>query len=304
VIAFGQNLIDALALGSLYALAALGIGLIFGVLRLINFAHGDYITVGAYSLIIPSTQVMAQEMLGALPWPLLIIAVTAVVVILALLSELIVFRPLRAASAATLMIASFALGFVIQYTLLLFYSGRPKAFGLWPELTQVVEFVGLRVPLLQLITISVTIVLLVGLVGFLRYTAYGVQMRAAAEDFRMARLLGVKANRVIALAFGLSGVLAAVVSLLFLTQRGIVAVDMGVPLMLFAFVATVVGGMGSLVGAVVGGYAVGILSVALQVLLPEDLRAFRDAFVFLAIIIILLFRPSGLVKVKAVVERV
>ena len=146
MIAFGQNLIDALALGSLYALAALGIGLIFGVLRLINFAHGDYITVGAYSLIIPSTQVMAQEMLGALPWPLLIIAVTAVVVILALLSELIVFRPLRAASAATLMIASFALGFVIQYTLLLFYSGRPKAFGLWPELTQVVEFVGLRVP--------------------------------------------------------------------------------------------------------------------------------------------------------------
>jgi len=304
VIALGQNLIDALALGSLYALAALGIGLIFGVLRLINFAHGAFITVGAYSLIIPSTLVMAQPMLGVLPWPLLIIAVTIVVVLLALLSELVVFRPLRTASAATMMIASFALSFVIQYTLLLLYSGRPKSFGLWPDLTQVVEFLGLRVPLLQIVTIAVTLVLLTALVGFLRYTAYGVQMRAAAEDFRMARLLGVKANRVIALAFGLSGMLAAVISLLFVTQRGIVAVDMGVPLMLFAFVATVVGGMGSLVGAVIGGYVVGILSVALQVALPEDLRSFRDAFVFLGVILILLFRPTGIVKVKAVVERV
>jgi branched-chain amino acid transport system permease protein len=299
-----QYVVDALSLGSLYALAALGIGLLFGVLRLINFAHGDFISIGAYALIVPSLNVMATMYIGALPWPAMVAAVVVVVILVALVSEAVVFRPLRAASPATMMIGSFALSFVIQYVLLLIYGSRPKAVDLWSILSQQIAIGGVRIQQLQLVTIVVTALLLAAIALFLHKTRFGVEMRAAAEDFRMARLLGVRANLVIALAFALSGGLAAVVSLLYLTQSGILTIQMGVPLMLFAFIATVVGGMGSLLGAVVGGFTVGILSVALQVLLPSGLRSFRDAFVFLLVIVILLWRPTGLVQARAIKERV
>lgn len=301
---FFQHMIDALSLGSLYALAALGIGLIFGVLRLINLAHGDFITFGVYALILPSTNAVATLMLGRLPWPLLILSILLCGVALALISEYVLFRWLRKASLETLMVASFALGYIIQNALIILYGSRPKAISLWPDLNLNIEAFGLFVPQLQLISIGVTILLVVGLSLFLKKTIYGVQMRAAAEDFQMARLLGVNANRVISLAFAMSGFLAAVVSLLFVAQTGIASFEMGVPLMLFALIATVVGGMGSLVGAVVGGFAVGITSVLLQVFLPVDIRPFRDAFVFVAVILVLLFRPDGIIKVQSTIERV
>jgi branched-chain amino acid transport system permease protein len=300
MIGFLQNLIDALSLGSLYALAGLGIGLLFGILRLTNFAHGDFITFGAYALIVPSLDVMATKFIGGWPWYLML----PVVVALALLSDLLVFRKLRQASAPTLMIASFALGYIIQNTILMVYGARPKAIDMWSNLQQQVAIGELRVPQLQLVTIGATVVLMVGLSLFLGRTSYGVQMRAAAEDFRMARYLGIRANFVIGLAFAISGVLAAMTALLFVSQTGTLSHMMGVPLMLFAFIATVIGGMGSLVGAVVGGFAVGFVSVMLQAYLPEDLRSFRDAFVFTVVIVVLLFRPSGLVPTKALAQRV
>ncbi len=304
MIGFLQNLIDALSLGSLYALAALGIGLLFGILRLTNFAHGDFISFGAYALIVPSVDVTATKFIGAWPWYLTLPAIAVVVVLLALLSDLLVFRKLRQASAPTLMIASFAVGYVIQNAILMIYGARPKAIDVWSGLQQQVEIGELRVPQLQLVTIGVTILLMIGLSLFLNRTRYGVQMRAAAEDFRMARYLGVKANFVIGLAFAISGVLAAMTALLFVSQTGTLSYTMGVPLMLFAFIATVIGGMGSLVGAVIGGFAVGFVSVMCQAYLPPELRSFRDAFVFAIVIAVLLYRPSGLIPTKALVQRV
>lgn len=304
MIGFVQNLIDALSLGSLYALAALGIGLLFGILRLTNFAHGDFISFGAYALIVPSLSVAATKFIGNWPWYLMVPAIAAAVVLLALLSDLLVFRKLRQASAPTLMIASFAVGYVIQNTILMVYGARPKAIDVWSNLQQQITIGDLRVPQLQLVTIGLTILLMVGLGLFLNRTPYGVQMRAAAEDFRMARYLGVRANFVIGLAFAISGVLAAMASLLFVSQTGTLSFVMGVPLMLFAFIATVIGGMGSLTGAVIGGFAVGLVSVMLQAYLPEQLRSFRDAFVFAIVIAVLLFRPSGLIPTKALVQRV
>jgi branched-chain amino acid transport system permease protein len=304
MIGFLQNLIDALSLGSLYALAALGIGLLFGILRLANFAHGDFITVGAYALIVPSLDVTAKMFIGHWPIVLMIPTVCIVVVVLALLADALLFRPLRRASAPTLMIASFALGYIIQNVILMFYGARPKAVDLWSNLSQQVAIGPVRVPQLQLVTIAVTIVLMVGLTLFLRRTSFGVQMRAAAEDFRMARYLGVRANFVVGLAFAISGLLAAAVSLLFLSQSGQLSNTMGVPLMLFAFIATVIGGMGSLTGAVVGGFAVGLISTMLQAYLPPELRPFRDAFVFGVVILILLYRPGGIIPTKALVQRV
>ena len=163
---------------------------------------------------------------------------------------------------------------------------------------------GVRIPYLQIVTIGVTIGLLVLLVLFLKRTPMGIQMRAASEDFSTARLLGVRANRVIAVAFAISGLLAAVVSLLYVSQVGALTYSMGIPLVLFAFVATVVGGMGSLTGAVLGGFVVGIASVVLQVSLPVAMRPDRDVFVYALILLILLMRPSGLVKVKSIEEKV
>ena len=304
MIAALQILVDALSLGSLYALATLGVGLVFGVLRLANFAYGDFITVASYALIVPTAGATAEIVIGRWPWPLLVAAVVGVVVILSLVSDYLVFRPLRNAKPAVLMVGSFALGYIIQNIIIVVYDGRPKAIGIWPGLGEAIVLGGLRVPTLEILTIVVTLVLLAALVFFLKRSPFGVQMRAASEDFRMARMLGVPANIVIGTAFVISGFLAAVVSLLFLAQIGVVSFNMGVPLMLFAFVATVIGGMGSLTGAVLGGYIVGFASVLLQALLPEELRTFRDAFVFGIIIVILIMRPQGLLMPRAARERV
>ena len=203
-----------------------------------------------------------------------------------------------------MMIVSFALGYTLQNIIIMIYGGRPKAVNLFPELTGQVQISdGVSVQILQLVIIAVTWILLIALVLFLRRTKVGVQMRAAAEDFRMARMLGVNGKSVIALAFILSGLLAGIMALLFVTQTGVLTFRMGTPIMLFFFIATVIGGMGSLVGAVVGGYAVGIVSVVLAAVLPGDIRIFRDALVFLIVIIILLGRPQGLVLTKSAKER-
>ncbi len=300
-----QVFIDGLSLGSFYALAALGIGMLFGVLRLINFAHGAFITFGAYALIVPSAAAQATLFIGGFHAIPLIICIVLLVVGLALISEFVAFRPLRDATPATLMVGSFALGFIIQNLIIMIYGGRPKAVGLWSDLSAGVQLMeGVQVPKLQLIIIGVTITLMVVLVLFLKRTKWGVHMRAAAEDFRMARMLGVRANLVIMIAVAISGILAAAVSLLFVVQTGILDFRMGVPMMLFAFIATVIGGMGSLVGAVVGGFVVGMLSILLQTFLPSDIRNYRDVFVFLFVIAILLLRPQGLLLSAATKERV
>lgn len=304
MMSFLQTLIDALSLGSLYAIAALGIGLLFGILRLINFAHGDFITIGGYALIYPSTNVLATVAIGGWHFVPLVLAVCMIVVLASLLSDKLVFRHLRTANPTTLMVTSFAVGYVAQNLIMLIYGGRPKAIGLWPSLTQILDLGGLRVPVLQLVVLSTTIVLLVALALFMTRTRFGLQMRAAAEDFTMARYLGVRADRVISVAFAISGALAGVVSLLFVTQTGVLSPTLGVNLVLFAFIATVIGGMGSLTGAVAGGFIVGFLSTFLQTYLPDDARAFRDAFLFCAIIIVLLVRPTGIMRVRALEERV
>ncbi|WP_323038891.1 branched-chain amino acid ABC transporter permease [Gemmobacter sp.] len=301
---FLQTLIDAVSLGSLYALAALGIGLLFGILKLINFAHGEFITVGAYSLIVPSAAVTATALIGAWSVWILIPAVCLVVTGVALLSDRLVFRHLRTAPPASLMVASFALGYLLQNIILMIYGGRPKSIGLWPQLSQIIELGGIRLPILQIVVVSTTAVLLIALSLFLRHTRFGLQMRAAAEDFRMARYLGVRGNFVIGIAFAISAILASAVALLLTTQSGVLSPTVGASLITYAFIATVIGGMGSLTGAVLGGMAVGFASAFLQAYLPIEMRAFRDAFLFTLLALFLAFRPGGIIKVRALEERV
>lgn len=299
-----QIVFDALSLGSIYALGALGIALIFGVMRLVNFAHGDYISFCVFAMLVPSTDAMSEMFLGNLPTIILVPIILLIGAGVSVLSEIVIFRRLRNANPATMMIASFALGFILKHFLLMLFSSRPKSVNLWPDLSLPVEILGARLPLLQLIAIGITIAILTALSAFLKRTRFGLEMRAAAENFTMARMLGVRANRVILIAFAISGMLAASIGLILATQTGTADIQMGVSLMLVAFIATVIGGLGSLTGAVVAGYLIGATSVLMQVVLPLEARPFRDAFVYGAVIACLIWRPQGLFTPKSAKQRV
>ena len=289
-----QILVDALSVGGLYALTALGIGLIFSVMRLANFAHAEFITVSAYVLFALSGQ----------PLVMAVAASVVIAVVLAIVTERIAFRPLRQSDPATMLISSFAVSMFLQKLLIFAVGSRVKSLDPLPMLNHAIVVGGVQLSLLKVVTIAICAILLLGLTLFLKKTRYGLQMRAAAEDFTMSRLVGVRANSVIALAFALSGVLAAVVAVLFAAQSGFVQPRFGVQLVIVAFVATVIGGLGNLLGAAVGGLLVGVVSTLLQALLPPDLRPFREAFLFIVVILILLVRPQGLFPARGRKERV
>jgi branched-chain amino acid transport system permease protein len=291
-----QLMVDAFSLGSQYALVALGIGLIFGIMRMINFAQGDLIMLGAYALVVPTTADLAPPLIGKWPAVALIIAIIAVVAGAGILTERFAFRPLRRreADGATLLISSFAVGYLLQSIVLFVHTGRPKSVSIFAELTRQMEIGGVRVALVDVVTIGVTALLLAAMVAFMRRVRWGIEIRAATEDFTMARILGVRADAVIALAFAISGGLAGIVSLLYVAKTGVLDFRMGVPLAIAGFVGTVIGGMGSLVGAVLGGLFLGVASSLLQALLPEVLRPGRDAFLYGLVIFVLLVRPQGL----------
>jgi branched-chain amino acid transport system permease protein len=291
---FAQIVVDAFSLGGLYALTALGIGLIFSVMRLANLAHAEFVTIPAYALFALSGQ----------PVIVAVVASIGVGVVLAVATERVAFRALRNADPATMLIASFAVSMLLQKLLVFSAGSRIKTLDPLPMLSRPIWIAGAQVSALKLVTIAVCALLLALLTLFLRKTQYGLQMRAAAENFTMSRLVGVRANSVIAVAFALSGALAAVVAVLFAAQTGFVHPRFGLQLVIIAFVATVIGGLGSLEGAVAGGFLVGVVSTLLQALLPADLRPFREAFLFVLVILVLLFRPQGLFPVRGLRERV
>ena len=285
-----QFLVNALSLGSLYALMALGLAIIYGILRLVNFAYGELIMVGGYTLL-----VLAD---GWLPWLIVALLAVGMAILTSLLLERIAFRPVRNASPNTMLVTSFAVSVLLQNLALLFVSPRPQAVPLPAIFTQNITMGGLTISTINVLTLVICLGLLALLTLFLRRTLLGISLRAAADDFTMARLLGIRANRVIAAAFAISGCLAGVVALIWTGRVGSVTPSMGLTPVLIAFVATVIGGMESLLGAVVGGFLLGLLTVGLQSLLPQNMLDFRQALVFGIVIVVLLFRPQGLVQSK------
>lgn len=289
-----QHMLDALNVGGLYALIALGIGLIFGIMRLINFAHGELVMAGGY----------AMAVLVSLPWPAVVILSLLFLIGLALLIERAAFRPLRGRDPATLLVASFTVSYFLQNLTILWFGSRPIPFTFAQGMSEIVEIAGLRFPLLQFISIGITVLAIAGLALLLKKSALGIQLRAAAEDPVTARLSGIRVNRVIAVAFALSAVLAWVVSLIYSVQIGQLSATMGVRPLIIGFVATILGGLGSLVGAAVGGFVIGIASVMLDIFLPAETRPFRDAFLFALVFLLLVARPEGLLRSSALQERV
>jgi branched-chain amino acid transport system permease protein len=283
---FIQQLINAISIGSLYALMAIGLAMVFGILRLINFAHGDLIMVGSYAALL-------TLVLGAPYWLAALIGILASTVA-GLIMERVAYRPLRGAPDVSMLLTSFAVTILIENTAVLLFSPTPRAFPTPPLLSNAVRFGQLRISSVDIVAIIAAAVLLVVLTLFVTRTRVGVAMRAASEDLLAARLVGINVNLVVSAAFAIGSMMAGVVGILWSVRVGKIDPLMGFYPVLKAFVASVIGGLGSLPGAVLGGYLLGFLEILLQGLLPAQLSPFRDAFVFIALIILLLFRPNGI----------
>jgi branched-chain amino acid transport system permease protein len=278
-----QTLIDATALGSIYALVAMGIGLVFGVMRLVNFAHGELITAGAYAL----------ALTNHLPVAVSLAACFAVVVALVLAMD-VAYRPLRTTTPTTMLVTTFAVSFLLQAVALLAFGARGQNVGVLPELNRAVSIGDVRVRWVTLVSIAVGAVLLGATAAVLGRTDIGLQMRAAAMDSQTAQLLGVRASTVIRFAFVMAGILAASATVLLTVQRPLVTPSYGFQLVIPALVGVVVGGMDRLVSATLGGFAIGFAAAVLGDVLPADGRVFLDTALFLLVILVLLVRPSGL----------
>jgi branched-chain amino acid transport system permease protein len=284
-----QYAVDAIAFGSLFAVMALGLALLFNVMGLMNFAYGELIMAGGYTMFYTR----------GLGW-LAMVAITVIVVtVLSLLMELVAFRPLRRASAVTLLISSFAVSYGLQQLgWMTVGKGPQKGVEPYPWLTVQMDIGGVLISRLAIITMGVAVVLLVGMTLLIRRTALGIQLRASTEDFHMAQLVGVRANRVIAAAFGITGLLASAVALLYVLRTGAVDPEIGRAPLLIAFVGGVIGGLGSLAGAALGGFVLGAMITALQATLPVHLASHTLLFAFLAVIAILVLQPQGLIAFR------
>jgi len=282
-----QTLSDALGLGAIYALMAVGIGLVFGVLRLVNFAYGQLVMAGAYTLAFTSGWPVAAS----------IVACFAVVVGLSLAMDRAVFRPLRGQSPAVMLVTTFAIAFVLQ-AIALIVDLRDNTIGEIASsvapLNRSVSVGGVDVRKITIVAVVVAAVALALLALLLTRTTIGLHTRAAASDFRTARLLGVRANRVIAFAALLSGVLAATVSVLLTVQTPFVSPDFALRDTIVVLVGVVVGGIDRLWTATLGGFTIGFASGVINGALPTDKTVYLPSAVFALVILVLLLRPAGL----------
>ena len=283
-----QQAMNALSLGGEYALLALGLAIVFSVMGLVNFAHGDMITFGGYAMFLVATGL-------GLANPALLLPVGVLsVVLFAMFLEKVAFKPVRGAPPTTGMLTAFGVSILIQNVALIFVGTRAKSVPTMDFLVQNLTIGSVRIPVVQILETVVTVAAIALLVVFLRRTTIGMAMRAAAKDVSTVRLMGVRADRVIATAFAISGLLAGLATIFVLARRGAVDPFMGFTPVLKAFVAAVIGGFGSLPGAVIGGLALGVAEVMMQVVLPESMAGFRDAFIFTAVGVLLLVRPQGI----------
>lgn len=282
-----QTLVDAVGLGAVYALMAVGIGLVFGVLRLINFAYGQLVMAGAYTLAYTSDWPVAAS----------IVACFAVVIALSLAMERAVFRPLRTQSPAVMLVTTFAVAFLLQSVALLIdvgddTIGEPAASI--ASLNQAIDVAGVDVRKITIVAIVTAVVALSLLAILLARTSIGLHMRAAATDFQTARLVGVRANTVIGFAVLLSGVLAATVAVILTVQFPLVSPDFALRDTIVVLVGVVVGGIDRLWTATLGGFTIGFATGIINGALPTDGTVFLPSAVFALVIFVLLLRPAGL----------
>ena len=282
--AFLQNCLNGLSIGSSYALIAIGYTMVYGILRLINFAHGDIFMMAGYFMIIAMTDFL-------LPWYVSLIIVIAATILLGVLTEKIAYKPLRSAPRMSVMISAIGVSYLLQNLATYLFSALPKPYPQIGFLNTKITIGNLSTSLVTFITPVLTIIIVLALVFLVNKTKIGMAMRAVSKDFEVARLMGIKINNVISITFVIGCALAAIGSILYFVPRPQVYPLSGSLPGLKCFVAAVFGGIGSIPGALVGGFLIGVSETFIK---ASAYSEFSDAFTFVILIIVLLFRPTGL----------
>ena len=279
---FFQQCLTGISLGGAYALIAIGYTLVYGILRLINFAHGDIFMMAGYFMIFA---------MAAMPWFIAIPVVLIVTVVLGVSIERVAYRPLRSAPRMSVMISAIGVSYLLQNLATYLFTALPKGYPEIPLLKRIYQIGGLSASLVTFLTPVLTLVLVYGLILLINHTKIGMAMRAVSKDYETASLMGIKINRVISFTFAVGSLLAAIGSILYFTDRMTVFPFSGSLPGLKCFVAAVFGGIGSIPGAVIGGFILGLGETALVAL---GYSTFSDAFTFILLIVMLLIRPTGL----------
>jgi branched-chain amino acid transport system permease protein len=292
-----QQIINAVSQGSMFALVAVGLSIIFSLLRLTNFAHGDMMMVGAFGTLV-------MQLVGV-PFLLAVLLGIVISAIVGIIIERIAYRPVRGAPDVTMLLTSVALTYILENLGILIFTSSPRNFPLPDWLGASFNLADGRISFtsINLLTFGLTLLALLFLAWFVRNTQIGLGMRAAAEDLTASYLVGINVNTVIVVAFVMASSFAGLAGVLWAAQAGVVEPHMGFTPLLKAFVAAIIGGFGSIPGAIIGGFVLGALEVLIQSLPSEwGLGTYRDAIVFTLLIAFLLFRPGGIVGVKQEVK--
>ena len=293
---FFQQFLNALSLGSIYALITIGLAMVFSILRLINFAHGDLMMIGAYAIL------MIWEA-GAPVW-VAVLAGIAIGGIAGIIMERVCYRPLRGSAEMTPLLTSFAVVVLLENGAILLFGPNTRPFGILNFSHPTFSIYSSLISKIDVITVVLTLIILVLTALLIKKTTIGMSMRAVADDLTASHLVGIHLNRVIVSAFFIGSLFAGLAGLLWSARAGKIYPLMGFIPVVKAFVAAVIGGFGSIPGAVIGGYVLGFAEVSFMALLPPDFQGYRDAFVFVLLIFILIVRPQGILGTKAMERRI
>ena len=287
---FVQHLFNAITLGSLYGLVAIGYTMVYGILRLINFAHGDIFMLGAYFMFFGTVTFN-------LPWGLAAVIAVAASSVCGVFVDRIAFRPLRDAPRISALISAIGVSFLIENLSLVLFTGLPRQV-IQPEwMVKIITIGEIRILPLAIVVPVIAFTLVLGLLWIVYRTKPGLAMRAISKDIETTRLMGVSVDKIIALAFGLGSALAAASGIMWALRYPQIHPFMGVFPGFKAFIAAVFGGIGSIQGAMIGGMLLGLIEIMIIAFFPA-LSGYRDAFAFILLIVILLMKPTGLMGEK------
>lgn len=283
-----QHLANGISLGSLYALLAIGYTMVYGILRLINFAHGEIFMVGAYIAFYLMTSTFM-----AIPWFVAVVIAIILTVLFGILVEKFAYAPLRNQPRISVMISAIGASFLLQNLGIVIFGGRPKAFPVPDLFNQIVKIGNVSIVSITFYIPIVTAGLLMGLLYIVNKTKTGMAMRAVSKDYEAARLMGINVNKIISFTFAIGSALACFGGIMWGFKYPQLLPVMGLIPGLKCFIAAVVGGIGDIRGAVLGGFLLGLMEILIVAFFPA-LTGYRDAFAFILLIVILLVKPTGL----------
>ena len=290
LITFLQQLINGISLGSIYALIAIGYTMVYGVLRLINFAHADIMMVGAFA------GFFVMDTIG-LSFSFAILFAILISVIIGILTDKIAYKPLRNSPRISLLITAIGVSFFLENIVTVTFGGTPKSFSAPDFFDNTFHIGGAILTPIVIIVPIITILLLAILLYILFKTKYGVAIRALAFDIKTVSLMGIDSNKIIMIVFIIGSTLAAVSGIFWAISYPILTPYMGVMIGLKAFAAAVLGGIGSVTGAVLGGFILGFTEVIFVAFFPEY-GGYKDAIAFIFLIFVLLFKPTGIMGIN------